>query len=96
MKLDIGGHEYTIQEKTLTSKDETKNLFGHHLIQDNVIFINKDIELSRKKETLIHEVLHAVFYNRGVTHDESLIETLSNGLYQLGIGEYLWKKAKKT
>jgi Zn-dependent peptidase ImmA (M78 family) len=95
MKLNIGGHEYTIEERTLKASDSTKELYGSHLVKDNVIFINKDIAQSRRRETLIHEVLHAVFYNRGIEHDEPLIETLSNGLHQLGIGDYLWKKARK-
>jgi hypothetical protein len=47
------------------------------------------------EETLIHEVLHAIFYNTGLEHDEKQIEAISNGLFQLGIGDYLWKKSEK-
>ena len=63
--------------------------------KDNIILINEGIEKTRKLETLIHEILHAICYNTGLEHDERQIEALSNGLFQLGIGEYLWKKSQK-
>ena len=95
IELNIGGHNYKIIELPLTHEDGSKELYGRHLVKENVILINKDIAESRKKETLIHEVLHAIFYNTGLEHDERQIEAISNGLFQLGVGEFLWKTSKK-
>ena len=95
IELNIGGHDYKIIEIPLKHEDGSKELYGRHLVKENVILINKDIAESRKKETLIHEVLHAIFYNTGLEHDERQIEAISNGLFQLGVGEYLWKKSQK-
>ena len=64
-------------------------------LKENVILINDSIHESRKKETLIHEVLHAIFYNYGLEHKENLIDAISNGLFQLGVGDFLWKTSKK-
>jgi|TARA_R110002050_G_scaffold81421_3_gene174083 Zn-dependent peptidase ImmA (M78 family) len=95
MKLDIGGHVYKIVVLPLEHEDSDKELYGRHLVKENIILINEGIEQSRKLETLIHEVLHAICYNTGLEHNERQIEALSNGLFQLGIGEYLWKTSKK-
>ena len=65
------------------------------MIKLKKLIINEGIEKTRKLETLIHEILHAICYNTGLEHDERQIEALSNGLFQLGIGEYLWKKSQK-
>lgn len=95
MHLHIGGHDYTIVELPLEHEDNDKELYGRHLVRDNVILINQDINISRKKETLLHEVLHSIFFNYGLEHDERVIDSISNGLFQLGIGDYLWKKSQK-
>ena len=95
MELNIGGHLYKIVELPLEHEDNDKELYGRHLVKDNIILINEGIEKSRKLETLIHEILHAICYTTGLEHDERQIEALSNGLFQLGIGEYLWKKSQK-
>ena len=95
MELTIGGHLYKIVELPLTHEDESKELYGRHMVKDNIILINQEIHESRKQETLIHEVLHAIFYNYGLEHKEGLIDAISNGLFQLGVGEYLWKTSKK-
>lgn len=96
MKLEVGGHPYEILFDKLTHEDNRKELYGRHLVKENVILINEEIAHSRQQETLVHEILHAIFYNTGLKHDERIIEALSNGLHQLGVGDYLWKKAKKS
>ena len=95
LELTIGGHEYKIIELPLEHEDSSKELYGRHLVKENVILINDSIHESRKKETLIHEVLHAIFYNYGLEHKENLIDAISNGLFQLGVGDFLWKTSKK-
>ena len=95
MKLNIGGHIYSIVECELNHKESDKELYGRHLVKDNIILINESIQESRQYETLMHEILHAIFYNYGLDHDESRIDAISNGLFQLGVGEFLWKKSQK-
>tara|TARA_R110000824_G_scaffold151672_1_gene322717 strand:- start:39 stop:365 length:327 start_codon:yes stop_codon:yes gene_type:complete len=89
-EISIGGHVYKIVVQELKHEDPKKTLYGRHSVDDNIIYISDSIVTSRKEETLIHEVLHAIFYNTGLDHNEHQIEAISNGLFQLGIGEYLW------
>jgi len=95
MKLNVGGHNYTIMITPLEHEDDDKELYGRHLVKNNIILINEEIDDSRQKETLVHEVLHAICYNTGLEHSERMIEALSNGLFQLGVADYLWRKAQK-
>ena len=94
--LVIGGHNYDIVIKPLEHKERGKVLYGRHSVRENTILINEEVTHSRQVETLIHEVLHAIYFNCGLEHDERVIDSLSNGLYQLGVGDYLWKKTKKS
>lgn len=95
LEINIGGHDYKIIELPLQHEDESKELYGRHMVKENIILINEDIHKSRKEETLIHEILHAIFFNYGLNHDERVIDAISNGLFQLGVGEFLWKTSKK-
>ena len=95
MGMNIGGHNYIIVLDELSSGEDNRVLYGRHLVEDNIILINSKIEKSRQQETLIHEILHSIHFNCGLEHDERTIEAISNGLFQLGIGDYLWKKAQK-
>jgi len=95
MQLNVGGHNYTIMITPLEHEDDDKELYGRHLVKNNIILINEEIDDSRQKETLVHEVLHAICYNTGLEHSERMIEALSNGLFQLGVADYLWRKAQK-
>jgi|TARA_R110002020_G_scaffold3284_2_gene14892 Zn-dependent peptidase ImmA (M78 family) len=94
-RIAIGGHEYEVIFTGLRHEDSTKELYGRHEVKDNIIYINENIHPSRQKETLIHEILHALHFNYGLQHSEGYIDALSNGLFQLGMGDYLWKKIQK-
>tara|TARA_R100000234_G_scaffold33593_1_gene19747 strand:- start:344 stop:637 length:294 start_codon:yes stop_codon:yes gene_type:complete len=95
MKLNIGGHNYNIECLDLQHEDSSKELYGRHLVRNSEILINNKINKERQEETLIHEIIHAILVNAGHEHDEGIIDALSNGLFQLGVGDYLWKKAQK-
>ena len=94
-KINIGGHEYEILVTELKHENPRKELYGRHLVRNSEILINSKINKERQVETLIHEVIHAILVNAGHEHDEGIIDALSNGLFQLGVGGYLWKKAQK-
>ena len=96
MKLVIGGHDYTVVEMREQTRDG-KDLLGLHDPKTNTITLDADMADTRKHETLLHEIVHVILTNAGVMeHDEQLIDAISNGLLQLGIGSYVWQKAKKA
>ena len=74
---------------------DNKYLFGMNNPRTNEIYLDEKLATSRRNETFLHEVIHAVLVNNGCNHDEGMIETLANGFHQLGVGEYLWKKTNK-
>ena len=76
-KIDIGGHEYKVKfmdgEK---SGDGNKYLFGMNNPRTCEIFLDEKLVTSRRNETFLHEVIHAILVNTGCAHDEGLIEPL--------------------
>jgi len=95
-RIEIGGHDYRVRfmdgEK---SGSENRYLFGMNNPRTCEIFLDEKLVTSRRNETFLHEVIHCILVNNGCEHDEGVIETLSNGFHQLGVGEFLWRKTEK-
>lgn len=97
MKINIGGFDYTVEENNDIA--EQGSLFGstHHNSQK--IFIKPNTTKQQKTATLIHEVMHVIWFNTGLRsrdnireHEEEIIDALSNGIYQvLKDNKGLWK-----
>jgi hypothetical protein len=60
-KIQIGTQTWSIVQRSRTSdgmlSDES---FGYTLNKENIIVIDSQIAISRKKQTLMHEILHAI------------------------------------
>lgn len=95
-KITIGGHNYQVLEGDLVVPNENRVLYGRHEVINNEILLNIDVCPSRKKETYLHEIIHAILLNGGHEHPESIIDCISNGLHQLGVSDYLWHKTQKN
>ena len=67
MKLNIGGHNYVINEVPETVREDGKLLLGVHNVKDCTINIDKEMKHTRKVETLLHEVIHVILPIQGVT-----------------------------
>ena len=94
-KLAIGGHNYKIKGmKQETAKENGPFLLGKHDVKSCEIFLDTDMNHTRTMETFLHEIIHVILANTGNDHNETLIDSLSNGLHQLGVGDYLWKQGK--
>lgn len=92
--IEVGGHVYNVVETDLPPKEDGRTLLGLHDCKNNTIFVDKDMVHSRKVETFMHELIHVMYTNAGAKHDEGAIDALSNGLLQLGVADYLWKRVK--
>ncbi len=90
--LRIGGYRYTIEEVKELRSEADKPLHGQHVWSQSKILLQKELPQPQKEEILIHEVLHAIFISTGHKHNEQLIDAISNGLAQLGVGKYLYDK----
>ena len=86
--LKIGGHVWKITH----NKDVTNEggCFGstHPLTQR--FFLDPEISQQKQEQTLIHEILHAIWWTNGMRsreelkkEEEYIIDSLSQGLYQV-------------
>jgi hypothetical protein len=64
MKIKIGAQEYEVVERS-RQQDGMLNdgSYGYTLDGGNIIVIDKDIAISKKQVTILHEVLHAIRFN---------------------------------
>ena len=96
MKLPINGHEYTIRfvsgAKVDLGSDESE-ILGAISMRNCEIVLEHEMKDSKLLEVFIHEVLHGITHGSSLEMTETQVQVLANSLYQLGFGEYLWKKA---
>ena len=88
-ELKIGGFTWKIKQDQDISNEG--NNFGstHHSTQQ--IFIEPKSTVQKKEQCLIHEIMHAIWWQAGMTDrykttpgvEEEVIQVLSNGIYQV-------------
>ena len=83
-KINILGVEYVVQEVEVVNKETPER--GEINYLTNVIKIDREMPLSQKNHTLMHEILHAVFDMLGLDElrdDESKIQMIATGIHQV-------------
>jgi hypothetical protein len=90
--LQIGPFVYTVYadlEKIKDAEKESGSLFGVTTVGDLEILLHPTSHDLVQRETLLHEVLHAVFHNVGLSEklgdkaEEQMIRSLSPALFDL-------------
>ncbi|ANE40221.1 hypothetical protein KC291_15020 [Listeria monocytogenes] len=80
--VKIGAINYRIQEKEVVDNELTN--WGLCVLHDNHIEVLASLSEERKEQTLIHEILHAIFCEAGFgEQDEDLINRVGIVLYQV-------------
>jgi Zn-dependent peptidase ImmA (M78 family) len=65
-KVDIGTQTWTIVERSPDLDDAlSSTAFGYTLTRSSTIIIDSSLTPSRKRQTLLHELLHAIRYSMG-------------------------------
>ncbi|MDM5239356.1 ImmA/IrrE family metallo-endopeptidase [Bacillus cereus] len=78
----IGGVKYKVVEVKGLTKEY--GMLGQILYDELLIKIDADLPQGRKEETLIHEVLHGIFFEAGFEEqDEDMINRVGKVLYQV-------------
>ena len=80
--INIAGINYTVES---FETDVDRNLMGRLAYDTAQIYIRKDLPVDKKYETLLHEVMHAVYMNTGLQQgdeEEKIVTALSSGIYQ--------------
>lgn len=81
-KIKIGGMEYQIKEVKFV-EENGENTLGECCLETAEILINEDISDSRKEQTIVHEMVHAMLFEAGSSEYDN--EELGN---QLGLIMY--------
>lgn len=92
--IRVQGIDYTIKE---FDGDLDANLMGREQYAKAKIYINKDMPESKKRETLLHELLHIVYANAYLQpgdDEERVVGALATGLYQIFADNFLEKSEK--
>ena len=92
----IGVHDYKIiylSERDINDKYLEQRMNGFIDLVRKEININKDMDLNTQKETIVHEILHGLFYEWGINSnldigkdmEEKIVTTLSKGIYEMEV-----------
>jgi len=87
-KLKIGAFEWEVEENAKTAMEG--NCFGSTHPNTQQIFLDPASKQQKKEETLLHEVMHVVWWQTGLSEryrktpeiEEEIVKSLSHGLYQ--------------
>ncbi|MBZ5365339.1 hypothetical protein [Staphylococcus aureus] len=76
MDINVCGVKYKIVQ--LEDVDNNPSCLGLCIYKDSLIHLKQGLSFERKKQILIHELLHAMMYEAGYEeHDEGLVNNLS-------------------
>ena len=91
--IKICGHYYDVRfVNNLTDSSGDRHAWGRIHPGNQIIEIELDSTNSKKKESLVHEVLHAIESSIDLGLSEIEVCVLANALFQLGLGEVLIEK----
>lgn len=91
--IKICGHYYKVKfVENLTNSSGDHHAWGRIHPGRQTIEIELDSTKSKKKESLVHEVLHAIESSIDLGLGEMEICVLANTLFQLGLGDVLIEK----
>tara|TARA_R100001463_G_scaffold6332_1_gene20841 strand:- start:4029 stop:4334 length:306 start_codon:yes stop_codon:yes gene_type:complete len=91
--LKICGHYYKVKfVDNLTDAGGDRHAWGRIHSANQVIEIESNCSNSKKKESLVHEVIHAIESSVDLGLNETEVCVLANALFQLGLGDILIEK----
>ena len=81
-KLRIGAIDYSVK-RVKRLWDKTHNSGEIHYF-DSEIILDKSLDKQQTRQTLWHEIIHAVLFNGSYNdHDEQMVQIISNGIVQV-------------
>jgi len=82
MKIDVCGLPIEVRLRKPHVRDDGN--MGNADLKRGIIFIESEMPVEVKKQTLIHEWLHLVYDINGIKHDEHHISIATAELYRNG------------
>lgn len=81
-KINVCGVDYKIIEQEIVDNDPLT--FGLTTYANSRISIKKRLSIDRKKQTLLHELVHAIAHEAGFDdQNEEFVDRFSRVLYQV-------------
>jgi len=82
--VNVAGVHYRVQEQSFIEIGGNRNYQGVCDYANTEIGILADLSQERKKQTFIHELTHAIFYEAGFEdQDEDMINRIGKVLFQV-------------
>ncbi|MCJ1785228.1 ImmA/IrrE family metallo-endopeptidase [Mammaliicoccus sciuri] len=76
MNINVCGVKYYVMQSEEVDNDPS--CLGICIYRESLIQIKRGLSTERKKQVLVHELLHAIMYEAGYEeHDEELVKNLS-------------------
>lgn len=85
-KVKLGWRIYSVIFGRRSDTPEGNTIWGEIDYERNTIFLNEDGKSGNQQSTLLHEIIHWIFYNSGQSkfrQDENLVECLTNHLMMI-------------
>lgn len=83
-KIKVAGINYQVKETDLVVINGSTDYVGSINQARAEIEVLNSLSKTRKEQTLVHEILHACFYEAGFDeHDEDVVNRVSVVLYQV-------------
>lgn len=83
-KVTVAGIDYEVAEVETVIIGSNSDYAGSVSYSNGKIELLKELPKTRKEQVLVHEMLHAVFYEAGYEeHEEEMISRLGVVLYQV-------------
>jgi hypothetical protein len=85
VRLRIGAHDYMVEEVADLCNDSGERIWGQHRPAEGLILWHGCLRdnPTRRLQTILHEVIHAIDTNLGLTLDEATTDRLAEGLAQV-------------
>lgn len=87
-ELKIGGFQWTVEEQKDIANESS--VFGSTHTQSQKIFIEPGLNIQKRDQTLLHEVMHAIWWQSGLERifddrkmEEKVVHAMAMGLYQV-------------
>lgn len=83
--INVAGINYKVELKESVEVNEDKNYYGVCRLKDATIEISSSVNEQRQEQTLIHELMHAIFNEAGIEieDEEDIVNRSSLVLYQV-------------
>lgn len=96
-KVKVGGITYDVEYKELEVDDEGVQLGWCKKTETLIEINNHNISEQLQEQTLIHEIMHAVFVGAGLEDEEDTVNRVSLVLHQvLKDNDFSWLRDKEV